>query len=213
MQPEDINVVYKSDTRDRRFPPRKNFINRFLDYTTGKQINFRHFYKTVFGMKPSHTDVTTFGDAAKLLISWFATYLLLNAFGMKFLCTQMYRRNKCFKLNIDNLCCVDYCFSWTPWHYQIIDAVKFSRTPLCQQRTSWCSFLLLNFPRHRIWKLRADEPGGVQKCKIFAKAFRWAQLQLYLPCHNYNRNQPVKVLWNSIIYYCAYISKCKILSL
>lgn len=111
MQPEDINVVYKSDTRDRRFPPRKNFINRFLDYTTGKQINFRHFYKTVFGMKPSRIDVTTFGDAAKLLISWFATYLLLNAFGMKFLCTQMYRRNKCFKLNIDNLCCVDYCFS------------------------------------------------------------------------------------------------------
>lgn len=86
---EDINFAYETDKHhekssyvcgSRNLP--KKFINQFLDYTTGRHSNFRFFYEKAFGMKPIPTVVKTYGDAAKLLISWFSSYLLLNTIGM-----------------------------------------------------------------------------------------------------------------------------------
>lgn len=89
MPAEDLNAIFNHpstqqfDATDQK--KRDFFVSRVLDLTSsGKHTNFINFYKSVFGKKIGDDQGNlhkTFADRAKLLLSWFTSYILLNVFG------------------------------------------------------------------------------------------------------------------------------------
>lgn len=89
MPAEDLNAIFNhpaTEQFDATYQEKRDFfVSRVLDFTSsGRHTNFINFYKSVFGKKfgdDQGNHHKTFTDGARLLLSWFTTYILLNVFG------------------------------------------------------------------------------------------------------------------------------------
>lgn len=94
MSKNELNMAFKNDGYNNNVTTRGRissaFTTNFLDLTMGRHYNFCNFYEKVFGKNFGMEIYTnnnnkgsylTFADVVRLVMSWFASYIILQVYG------------------------------------------------------------------------------------------------------------------------------------